>query len=179
MLAFVLHLDSLDLVFIALTILATLFIYLLWHNWPKERQPLPLRKVALYLAFLSLGVAFLFGEPLAHWLANLAYGVHDAPGAVEASPELKEAAARVGGWVPVGTATSKIILATSFYVLTWLLPWLVQQVTHPGLTAWAKGKYSTDFDELPAARKFENNRGLSLSQSIRIAASILGAALIQ
>lgn len=138
-----------------------------------------LRKASLYAAFPALGVVFLFGEPMAHWLANMAYGVHDLPGAMEASPELKEASARVGGWVPVGTATSKIILTISFYVLSYIIPWVVQRVTHPAPTRWAKENYKTDFDGLSVERKFEANGRLSLNQSIRFGLSMLAAALIQ
>ncbi|MGI4864201.1 MAG: hypothetical protein ACRYFZ_09790 [Janthinobacterium lividum] len=140
---------------------------------------LKLRKPALYVAFLLLGVAFLFGQPLFTWLAELAYGVHDMPGAVNASSEAIEAHAKVGGWVPVGTASSKIILAASFYVLTYILPWIVQQVTHPAPTEWSKDGYSTEFTSLPAVEKFQLIGRLSLNQSIRMAASILGACLIQ
>lgn len=143
------------------------------------KKPLSLRKVALYAAFLLLGVAFLFGEPLFTWLANLAYGVHDAPGQLNASGAAIEAAAKVGGWVPVGTATSKIILTVSFYVLSYLLPWLVQRVTHPAPTAWTKRNYTAQFATLPAGEKFQLVGRLSLNQSMRFAASILAACLIQ
>lgn len=152
---------------------------LIWQVVGRSGPRPSLRKIALYAAFLLLGVAFLFGDPLAHWLANYAYGVHDLPGALEASPELKEAAARVGGWVPVGTATSKIILAISLYVLSYLVPWVVQQVTHPAPTAWTKDYYTAEFMALPSADKFALVSRLSLNQSIRIAAAVLGAALIQ
>lgn len=176
------QLDLLDLLFIAgFIILTFVCIALLPHivRLLRKTETLSLRKLALYAAFMALGVAFLFGEPLAHWLANLAYGVHDLPGAVEASPELKAASARVGGWVPVGTATSKIILTISFYVLSYIIPWVVQRVTHPAPTKWAKEDYTTAFEGLSTERKFEANGRLSLNQSIRFACSMLAAALIQ
>ncbi|RZK94970.1 MAG: hypothetical protein EOO62_30315 [Hymenobacter sp.] len=140
---------------------------------------LKLRKPALYVVFLLLGVAFLFGEPLFHWLADLAYGVQDAPGQLNASGAAIEAAAKVGGWVPVGTATSKIILTVSFYVLSYLLPWWVQRVTHPAPTDWTKDSYTGEFTALPSIEKFQLVGRLSLNQSIRFAASMLAAALIQ
>jgi len=139
---------------------------------------LKMRKPALYLAFFALGIAFLFGQPLFTWLAELAYGVHEVPGAVNASGEAIEAHAKVGGWVPVGTATSKIILTVSFYVLSYILPWLVQRVTHPAPTDWTKDSYTGEFAALPSVEKFQLVGRLSLNQSIRFAASMLAAALI-
>lgn len=177
------QLDLLDLLFIAgfiiLTLLSIALLPRLVRLLRATEKPLRLRKVALYAAFLALGVAFLFGEPLAHWLANLAYGVHDLPGAINASGAAIAADARVGGWVPVGTATSKIILTVSFYVLSYLIPWVVQQATHPAPTKWTKTDYTSVFLELAKEEKFAVLGRLSLNQSIRFAASALAAALIQ
>lgn len=165
-------------------ILFTLFVliaigFLIRVLTKARHSQMPLRKLVLTFAFLSLGVAFLFGEPLFTWLSNLAYGVQDVPGQLNASGAAIEAAAKVGGWVPVGTATSKIILTVSFYVLSYLLPWWVQRVTHPAPTDWTKDSYTGEFAALPSVEKFQLVGRLSLNQSIRFAASMLAAALIQ
>lgn len=176
-----LHLDGTDLLFIALTVVGIAVTCLLYFRKPSvhaaDKPAIPLRKVALYLAFLALGVLFVAGHPLLNYLANL--GVPQAgPGDMNATGAEVEAGATASGWVPLGTATSKIIMAATFYVLSYILPWVLQQVTHPQPTEWTKEHYKLEFTALPAVEKFAIVGRIGLNQSIRWAASLLAAALI-
>jgi len=138
---------------------------------------IPWRKLALYLAFFALGVLFVAGHPLLQYLTNL--GVpHAGPGDLNATSAEVEASATASGWVPLGTATSKIIMAATFYVLSYILPWVLQRVTHPEPTAWTKERYKVEFHELASLDKFTVVGRIGINQSIRWAASLLAAALI-
>jgi hypothetical protein len=177
-----LRLDGTDLLFILLALLGigiTCFFALRKPRpgFPADKPALPLRKVALYLAFFALGVLFVAGHPLLQYLTSL--GVpHAGPGDLNATSAEVEASATASGWVPLGTATSKIIMAATFYVLSYILPWLFQQVTHPEPTAWTKENYKLEFHALPSLEKFTVVGRIGMNQSIRWAASLLAAALI-
>ena len=60
-----------------------------------------------------------------------------------------------------------------------ILRWLVQQLTHPVPTAWAKTGYSADFATLTAKDKFSVYGTLRLNSVLLAAAALLFAALIQ
>lgn len=144
---------------------------------PSAKPGIPWRKLALYLAFFALGVLFVAGHPLLQYLTNL--GVpHAGPGDLNATSAEVEASATASGWVPLGTATSKIIMAATFYVLSYILPWVLQRVTHPEPTAWTKESYKVEFHQLASLDKFAVVGRIGINQSIRWAASLLAAALI-
>jgi hypothetical protein len=177
-----LQFDGTDLLFTLLTLATIGLICFLYFRKPTVADPLakpgiPWRKLALYAALFALAVLFVVGHPLLQYLTNL--GVpHAGPGDLNATSAEVEASATASGWVPLGTATSKVIMAATFYVLSYILPWVLQRVTHPEPTAWAKDDYKVEFRALASLDKFAVVGRISINQSIRWAASLLAAALI-
>jgi hypothetical protein len=179
-----LHLNGIDVFFIALTVVAIFLVCFFYFRNQRvsslsdaDKPAVPLRKLALYAAFLGLGVLFVAGHPLLQYLTNL--GVpHASPGDMNATGAEVEASATASGWVPLGTATSKVIMAATFYVLSYILPWVLQQVTHPQPTEWTKEHYKLEFLALPSVEKFAVVGRITLNQSIRWAGAVLASALI-
>lgn len=173
-------------------------------KFKEQFAHLSLRKTLLYVGFFSFGVFFVFQDDMLHALANRAYGVEESrltpPSTstrllaragdaqaqrvldnweTNASDKQIAADARVGGVVPIGTATSKITLTIAFYLLSYILTWLVQGITHPAPTNWVKKNYKGHFLLLSDEEKFALIGRLSLNQSIRFGLSVLAASLIQ
>lgn len=177
-----LQIDGTDLLFIILVLAGIALTCFLYFRKPAylnaaDKPGISWRKLALYVAFFALGVLFVAGHPLLQYLTNL--GVpHAGPGDLNATSAEVEASATASGWVPLGTATSKIIMAATFYVLSYILPWVLQRVTHPEPTAWTKESYKVEFHELASLDKFAVVGRIGINQSIRWAASLLAAALI-
>lgn len=124
------------------------------------------------LAFLLKHVPALTGAPAA--LPPASAGVlPDVDGATQ------DVAQATGGYVQLGGLTSKLLIIILLYSLGSFLPWLLQQLTHPGPTKWKKEHYTDEFKELPSYQKFEVDGRLALSAAIRWAAVVVGACLIQ
>ncbi|MDO7888242.1 hypothetical protein [Hymenobacter cheonanensis] len=136
-----------------------------------------LRKLAPYLIFISLGVAMLAGAVYAPVLIAKFY--HAVPSASPAASSAEIAAGQqASGWVPSATVASKFIAFAGMYLLLVLLPWVVQHLTHPAPTLWAKTRYSREFLGLSDEARFAVYGRLQLTIVIRAAASALFAALV-
>ena len=83
------------------------------------------------------------------------------------------------GWPTPGLVTGKLITASGAYVFFTILSWLVQHLTHPTPTAWAKGGYSAAFKVADDNAKFIIYQRMQLNQTIRVGAALLFAALVQ
>lgn len=138
-----------------------------------------LRKAGPYALFLLLGVAMLYGPALLHWLLDLVHGAPTTAHAGNATPAEIVADQQAAGWPAPGLVTGKLVIAASAYVFFIILRWLMQQLTHPAPTAWAKKGYSTEFDSLPGRDKFTVYAGLRLNSVLLAAAALLFAALVQ
>ena len=136
-----------------------------------------LRKITPYLIFLALGALFVVLKPV--WQTAFTWLYHAVPVAgPSASSAQIEAAQASGGWVPSGTVASKFLTAAAAYVLFTILPWLVQHLTHPAPTRWAKQDYSRAFYYLSVQEQFASYGRLQLVNVIRAAAALLFAALV-
>lgn len=141
-----------------------------------------LRKITPYLTFITLGILFVYGRYIS-WHFEHAVAVHimhlsTAAGAGNASAAEVWADEQVSGWLTQGEATSKLIMAATLYVMFSILPWLMQQLTHPGLTTWKKAHYTKAFEALLAIEKFEVSGRADLAIAIKAAAAMMAAALI-
>lgn len=139
-----------------------------------------LRKFGPYLLFLALGVVMLYGPVLLHWLLAV---IHGAP-AVGAHPGDATGAEimadqQSAGWPTPGLVTGKLITAGGAYLFFIILRWLVQQLTHPKPTEWAKKGYSAEFEALPSRDKFAVYGNIRLNSVLLAAAALLFAALVQ
>lgn len=138
-----------------------------------------LRKAGPYALFLLLGVAMLYGPLL---IAALTAAVHGATGAAHGGNATTAeilADQQAAGWPSFGLVSGKLVTAGGAFLFFTILRWLVQQLTHPAPTAWAKKGYSTEFDSLPGPDKFTVYGGLRLNSVLLAAASLLFAALVQ
>jgi hypothetical protein len=136
-----------------------------------------LRKLAPYLLFAALGVAMLAGAAYAPALIAKFYHVVPTAGPAASSAQIA-AGQQASGWVPSATVASKFIAFAGMYLLLVLLPWVVQHLTHPMPTRWAKRRYSVLFLGLSAEEQFTVYGRLQLVIVIRAAASALFAALV-
>ena len=141
-----------------------------------------LRKLAPYFIFLSLGALFIISQLQAYnvlyWLAVHVQGLSTLATADAASPAQVWAEAQLSGWPSVGRATGKLIMAAAFFVLSSILPWLMQKLTHPAPARWKAGNYTADFDALPAEQKFTVSGGVDSRAAWRMVGSIIAAAVI-
>ena len=161
-----------------------------------------LRKSGPYGLFLLLGAAMLYGPQLLHQLLDIVNGVGDAqahsqvvgslaavgdpkaiallPAAIsDATGAQNLADQQASGWPTPALVTGKLIIAAAAYVFFTILRWLVQQLTHPEPTAWAKKGYSADFLALTPQEKFVVYGTLRLNSVLLAAAALLFASLIQ
>lgn len=136
-----------------------------------------LRKAAPYLLFLLLGLAALSGPLLFPHVVGLFYHAAPATGPAASGAEIA-AGQQAGGWVPSGTVASKFITFAGAYLLAVLVPWLVQHLTHPAPTRWAKTRYSGAFLALSYQEQFTVYGRLQLVIVIRATAALLFAALV-
>lgn len=178
-----LHLGATELVFIGLFLVLAIALCYLYLRQPSAAggptPSIPWRKLAPYLAFAGLGVLFVVLRPAVHNLLLAAYGGASAPGALNADGAEIAADQVAGGYVQLGNATSKIVMMLAVFTLFSFWPWLIQQLTHPALTAWKKERFKTDFEALTVAEKFDYDKGAKLAISILAAGCIIGACLIQ
>ena len=141
-----------------------------------------LRKTAPYLVFLGLGVLFVFSQPLAYnllfWLAVHVLHLSTLATPDAASPAQVWAEAQLSGWPSVGRATGKLIMAAAFFVLSSILPWLMQKLTHPAVARWKAKLYSRTFDMSQPSEQLAEASRVDNRAAFRIAISILAAALI-
>lgn len=141
-----------------------------------------LRKLAPYLIFLGLGALFVLSKPLAyHLLYYVAAGpMHlstlDTPD--QASPAEVWTEAQLSGWPSIGRATGKLIMAAAFFVLSSILPWLMQKLTHPAVARWKAKFYTLAFGGLSDEQQFAEASRVDNRAAFRIAIAILAAALI-
>ena len=136
-----------------------------------------MRKLTPYLLFAALGLLMLAGARYFPALVAQLYHATAAPGPAASGAEI--AAGQQGsGWVPSGTVASKFIAFAGAYLLAVLLPWLVQHLTHPAPTRWAKALYKLEFYQLSGAERFASYGRLQLVTVIRAAAALLFAALV-
>ena len=161
-----------------------------------------LRKSGPYGIFLLLGAAMLYGPQLLHSLLDIVNNVHDTqahsqvvgslaaigdpkalallPGAIsDATGAQNLADQQASGWPTPALVTGKLIISAAAYVFFTILRWLVQQLTHPTPTAWAKTGYSADFTALSPQEKFVVYGALRLNSVLLAAAALLFASLIQ
>ena len=138
-----------------------------------------LRKAGPYALFILLGVAMLYGPALLHWLLDVVHGVPSGPHAGNATTAEVVADQQAAGWPTPGLVTGKLITAGGAYLFFVILRWLVQQLTHPAPTAWAKAGYSTEFANLPSVERFRVYHALRLNSVLLAAAALLFAALVQ
>lgn len=140
-----------------------------------------LRKAGPYALFLLLGVAMLYGPLLLRWLLDVVHHVPAAPageGLGNATGAEIVADQQAAGWPTPGLVTGKLITAGGAYVFFIILRWLVQQLTHPVPTRWAKTEYSDAFDGLESRDKFTVYAGIRLNSVLLAAAALLFAALV-
>jgi len=141
-----------------------------------------LRKLAPYLIFVGLGVLFIFSQPIAYdllfWVAVHLRGLSTAATPDAASPAEIWADAQLSGWPSVGRATGKLIMAAAFFVLSSILPWLMQKLTHPAVARWKATFYSHAFDASSPGEHLAEASRVDNRATFRIAISILAAALI-
>ncbi len=141
-----------------------------------------LRKLTPYLFFIALGALFVYGRFICwqfEYLVAQLRGLSTVGGAGNASAAAVWADEQVSGWLTQGEATSKLIMAASFYVMFCILPWLLQQLTHPGVTAWKKADYTDAFNALPTdAERFAVTSRTDLNGAIKAAAAMIAAAII-
>ncbi len=138
-----------------------------------------LRKAGPYALFLLLGIVMLYGPTLLHWLLAVVHGAPTLPHPGNATDAEVVADQQAAGWPTPALVTGKLVTAGGAYLFFIILRWLVQQLTHPAPTAWAKRGYSIDFDSLPPADKFLVYGGLRLNSVLLAAAALLFAALVQ
>lgn len=140
-----------------------------------------LRKAAPYLVFIGIGLLFVFSQPLAYAILHkvaLLRGLSDVSTSDAASPAHIFADEQLSGWPSVGRATGKLIMAAAFFVLSSILPWLMQKLTHPAVARW-KGKfYTLAFSRLMPDEKFAEASRVDNRAAFRMAISILAAAVI-
>lgn len=161
-----------------------------------------LRKSGPYGIFILLGAALLYGPQILHNLLDMIHGV----GAAQAHAQVVGSLAAIGdpkavalmpaalsdatgaqnladqeasGWPTPALVTGKLLISAAAYVFFVILRWLVQQLTHPVPTAWAKTGYSTDFNSLSAQEKFIVYGALRMNSVLLAAAALLFASLIQ
>ena len=138
-----------------------------------------LRKAGPYLLFGVLGLAMLYGPMLLHFVLDLVHGAPTLPHAGNATGAEIAADQQAAGWPTPGLVTGKLITAAGAFVFFTILRWLVQQLTHPVPTRWAKTEYSDAFDGLESRDKFSVYAGIRLNSVLLAAASLLFAALVQ
>ncbi|GAB3669355.1 hypothetical protein GCM10027594_34250 [Hymenobacter agri] len=136
-----------------------------------------LRKTLPYLLFFALGLLMLAGAQFFPQAVTWLYKAAAAPGPAASGAEVA-AGQQASGWVPSAMVASKFITFAGAYLLAVLLPWVVQHLTHPIPTRWAKVRYSKQFALLPSERQFAVNNHLQLVNVIRAAAALLFAALV-
>jgi hypothetical protein len=136
-----------------------------------------LRKILPYLLFGVLGLLMLAGAQLFPQAVAWLYDATAAPGMAASTAEIASGQ-QASGWVPSATVASKFITFAGAYLLAVLLPWLVQHLTHPMPTRWAKLRYSKQFVLLPHEKQFAVNSQLQLVNVLRAAAALLFAALV-
>jgi|GEM_PF-3520889 len=141
-----------------------------------------LRKLAPYLIFIALGFLFVFSQPIAYdclyWLAVHLRGLSTLATPDAASPAEVWAEAQLSGWPSVGRATGKLIMAAAFFVLSSILPWLMQKLTHPAVARWKASAYTNIFNSRRPDEQLAEASRVDNRAAFRIAISILAAALI-
>lgn len=164
---------------LALAVLTVAAMVLYYRRRAADGKSIPWRKINLYLGLLGFVALCVLSEPLFRALVYFAFGVSERVIGENAPSNQVAADHVIGGWVQVGTLLSKLFAAISFYLLSYTLPWLMQRATHPVLTEWAKSdQYQANWDKLGAKEHFEIYGRLQTNQSIRLAASLLSAALL-
>ena len=135
------------------------------------------RKTLPYLLFAALGLLMLAGAQLFPQAVAWLYEATTAPGPAASTAEIA-AGQQASGWVPSATVASKFITFAGAYLLAVLLPWLVQHLTHPGPTRWAKAQYSANFGSMQPHERIAENGRIQFVNVIRAAAALLFAALV-
>ncbi len=171
--------------FVGLTVLACI-LYTRRTNPPFTMESASsgyawLRKSGPYLLLLAFVLIYPFTGPFVHFVTDLFLGVHNHP--TDALGNVSDATVAAdqiaGGGVQLGTFFTKFWLTIIFFLLAKGLPWLIQPLTHPGPTQWAKTKYTDDFNELPLVPKFEAYGRLQQVDAFKfIGAGIIAALLV-
>jgi hypothetical protein len=168
-------------IFLTTLAVGAVVVFLVWVAFRLRKANLSLRKLALPLLLLLFLASYPLSQPFIHWLADMLYGAAgktDALGNIEGAQVAADQVA--SGAVPLGAVYTKLWIATLFFTAANIQPWIAQQATHPGPTAWAKSDYTGDFrSRLTVKEKFEAYGRLQLNLTIKFAASILAACLIQ
>lgn len=144
---------------------------------PESAGGFKWRKAAPYLALAATLFFFVVLRPAIHALLSAGTPVV-APDAMNVEGAQVVADQVAGGYVQFGTVVSKLVIMIAIYALFSFVPWLFQQLTHPGPTKWKKESYTDDFNVLPIMTKFEVDGRLGLNAAIRVLAAVLGACLI-
>lgn len=138
-----------------------------------------LRKTGPYLLFVLFGVAMVYGPLLLHGVMDAVHGVGAHAAGLNATSEEVAADQQAAGWPAFGLVTGKLITAGGAFLFFTILRWLVQQLTHPTPSRWAKTEYSDAFDGLESLDKFAVYGAIRLNSVLLAAAALLFAALVQ